>query len=108
MKRSTVSAAKAQTIRTLFICAVVAVLVFSSTVIIQAKTDSDIHAQKYYTSYEIQPGDTLSSIAEEHMSVEYKNVNAYIEDVMATNGLKSTDIHAGQHLTIPYYAYEEL
>lgn len=61
---------------------------------------------KYYTSIQIQPGDTLWSIASDHMSPEYGSVQEYIEEVKFLNQIGPDDIHAGQFLTVPYYSQE--
>lgn len=59
---------------------------------------------KYYTSIEIQPGDTLWSIAAAYMSPEYDSVQDYIDEVKELNQLGPDHIHAGQYLTVPYYS----
>ena len=61
---------------------------------------------KYYTSIQIEQGDTLWEIAGRYMTDEYKDVNAYIQEVCAMNHISGDQIHAGQYLTVPYYATE--
>ena len=61
---------------------------------------------KYYTSIEIEQGDTLWSIASEYISAEYDSIQDYIEEVKELNQLGPDDIHAGQYLMIPYYSSE--
>ena len=61
--------------------------------------------QKYYTSIEIKPGDSLWSIATEYMSEEYENVQEYIEDIKAFNGMGDDTIHSGRYIIIPYYLH---
>ena len=63
---------------------------------------------KYYTSVQIKEGDTLHSIASEYMTAEYASMQDYIDEVVSLNGLKSTKIHAGEFLCVPYYSTEEL
>ncbi len=58
---------------------------------------------KCFTSYEVQPGDTLWSISLEHVSEEYSSTEAYLEEVIASNHLKGETIQAGHFLMIPYY-----
>ena len=58
---------------------------------------------KYYKSIQIQSGDTLWRIAEQHMSREYDSITDYIIEVKRINNLASDDIQANQYLTIPYY-----
>ncbi len=59
--------------------------------------------QKRYTSIEIQPGDSLWSIASGHMSAGYGSVQEYIEDIKALNNMKDDEIHSGHFIIIPYY-----
>ena len=59
---------------------------------------------KYYTSIEVQSGDTLWSIASDHITEEYRDMNAYIDEVCSINKISQDEIHAGQYLTIPYYS----
>ena len=72
----------------------------------RSKASGDQASFKYYTSIEIQQGDSLWAIACAHMGEEYDSVQDYIDEVKELNGLKSDDIHSGQYLTIPYYARE--
>ena len=61
---------------------------------------------KYYTSIQVEAGDSLWSIAEEYASLEYDSRESYMREVAALNGLSDMTIHAGEYLTIPYYSYE--
>lgn len=62
---------------------------------------------KYYTSIQLEKGDTLWNIANEYMSDEYASTDEYIAEVCALNSISATDpIHAGQYLTVPYYSNE--
>ncbi len=84
-------------------------ILLSHGVLTQAKTSSalDHTVYKYYTSIQIQPGDTLNSIAEEYMTAEYESTQEYVDEVISMNGLTSTTIHAGAYLTVPYYSTEK-
>lgn len=58
---------------------------------------------QYVTSIEIQPGDSLWSIAEAYLSEEYQDIPKYVEEIKRCNRLYRDEIHAGQRLIIPYY-----
>lgn len=58
---------------------------------------------KSYTSIEIQPGDSLWSIASEHITEEYSSIQDYVMEIKALNGLGDDRIHAGRFLIVPYY-----
>lgn len=82
------------------ICIVSFVLIFSSTS--RAKEDKTYY--KYYTSYEVKPGDTLCSIAEQYM-YGYSSKEEYIKELKTTNSIHNADkIKAGQIIHVPYYS----
>lgn len=62
---------------------------------------------KYYTSIEIEKGDTLWSIAENYITPEYPNTQKYVEEIKEINHLGDDDIHTGQYLMIPYFSSED-
>lgn len=56
------------------------------------------------TSVKINEGDTLWSLAKEYYTDDYRDLNAYIDEIMLSNNLTSDTIHEGRYLVIPYYA----
>ena len=62
---------------------------------------------KYYTSYQIEPGDTLTSIAQEHIKDSNVSTSDYIDEVMKNNKLSDDEITSGKKLIIAYYSYEK-
>ncbi len=58
---------------------------------------------KYYTSIEIESGDTLWDIADHYCTVPQVSKKEYIAEVKRTNHLSSSQITAGMHLCVPYY-----
>ena len=61
---------------------------------------------KYYTSVQIEPGDSLWSIAETYRTAEYTDIPAYIEEVKEINHLSSDYLQAGRKLCVPYFSSE--
>lgn len=60
---------------------------------------------KYYTSIQLQKGDTLWNIAKKYMTVEYTDTDEYIAELCTLNRISAGDpIHSGQYLTVPYYS----
>ncbi|MGN0341548.1 MAG: LysM peptidoglycan-binding domain-containing protein [Roseburia sp.] len=61
---------------------------------------------KYYTSIQVQPGDTLWSIAREYAIASEISQQDYIDEIVTMNHLQSETIHTGDYLTIFYYSSE--
>lgn len=72
-----------------------------------ANTGLEDISYKYYTSVQVQPGDTLWGLADKYADSEhYASQEQYIEEVMGTNHLTGEDICAGSYLILPYYSTE--
>lgn len=101
---------RAKRIRNTVTVGVVLILLVMASLGLTAKTtsagDANHHSYKYYTSISIKDGDTLWSIAEEHITKEYSTMNEYIKEVQTLNGLNGTNIRSGCTLVIPYYSEE--
>lgn len=69
-----------------------------------AKEEYKPKIYKYYTSIEIQEGDTLWSIACQYADEEFISVQEYIEELKYINQLTSNRIFEGHYLTISYYS----
>lgn len=100
-------------IRRIFILtaiAVVLVLGFALSyhaLLSHANTEIDDISYKYFTSIQIEPGDTLWSLADRYADQEhYASHDQYIEEVMNMNHMSSEDISAGSYLILPYYSPE--
>lgn len=82
-----------------------AVLLIRSCVIVaNAGTKETASNYKYYTSIEIQRGDSLWSIAETYISDEYDSVQDYIDEIKSINHITDDTITQGSYLCVPYYA----
>lgn len=86
-----------------------AVAVFSSIKLtkVDAMNGKEYAKYKYYTSYQVQPGDTLTSIAQEHIKNSNVSTSDYIDEVMKNNKLSDDEITSGKKLIIAYYSYEK-
>lgn len=71
---------------------------------VQAEEPSKSSYQKYYTSIEIQSGDSLWIIAERYKANSGKSTEELVEELKRMNALGGDIIHAGHYLTVPYYA----
>lgn len=87
----------------LFIIIILFFFIFSSN-ILNVSADNHLKKEKLVTSIRVEKGDTLWSIAKEHMTKEYKDLNDYINEIKHTNGLYSDTIHEGRYIIVPYYS----
>ena len=62
----------------------------------------------YYTSYEIQPGDTLWTIADQYMTPECSDKTAFIDNIKTLNHIGGDNITAGKYIVIEYSSYDKL
>lgn len=63
-------------------------------------------AEKYYTSIEIQKGDSLWSIAGKYGENSGLTTSQYIKELKNINGLKEDTIHSGHYLTVMYFVMD--
>lgn len=71
---------------------------------IRSSAENKNPTYKYYTSFKVEDGDTVWSIAKEYYTVDYKDMNEYIYEIKSMNHLSDElTIHEGAYLTIPYY-----
>ena len=93
---------------TVLFCSVVALITICSIMFgsINAQAAPAETSYKYYTSVQIESGDTLWAIAGEYITDEYTDMNEYMEEVCAINHISEDEIHAGQYIVVPYYAAE--
>ena len=97
---------RAEQIRKKIIMICLVVLVFVTTVLAitqRASADTTESRRKTCTSIEIQPGDTLWSIAETYYTEECVDLNTYINEIKKTNNMYDDKLVSGKHLIVPYY-----
>lgn len=82
-----------------FIALAIIICTFLSGAVRTQAAPSEISC-KYYTSIEVQSGDTLWSIASDHITEEYRDMNAYIDEVCSINKISQNEIPCG---TISYH-----
>ncbi len=63
---------------------------------------------KYYKSYMVKPGDTLTDIANEYTKNTNVSIDEYIDEVYTNNNLSSDNINSGSYLYIAYYSDTEI
>lgn len=90
------------------VCFIFVVLLFVNHTVSKASAGEDTLYFKYYTTIEVQPADTLTSIANQYSDdIHYDSVAEYIDEVLFINHIDDADqIQAGTFLTVPYYSSE--
>lgn len=75
------------------------------TLFTRAQEPEQNQARKYYTSIEIEKGDTLWDIAGEYMDgTHYTSREDYVNEVMTINHMTNSKLVSGHKLIVPYYA----
>lgn len=59
---------------------------------------------RYFTSIQIQKGDSLWDIASRYSQGSDYTVPEYVAELKQMNGLRYEDIHSGEYLTVVYFA----
>ncbi len=86
------------------------VVTILTTIAIFRLTEQSVHADTTdemtlcYTSVEIEPGDTLWSIAEESDLTGFSGKKEFIDAIERINNISGDNIHAGNALILPYYS----
>lgn len=62
--------------------------------------------EKYYTSIQIENGDSLWSIAGKYASGCGLTTAQYVKELKSMNDLREDAIHSGQYLTVMYMNHE--
>lgn len=72
----------------------------------EPKPDDPMH--KYYTSIQVESGDTLWDLAELYMDKEHYDTHMdYIYEVININHMMTDRLTAGKKIIVPYYSMEE-
>lgn len=88
-------------------CVIIFTIMFS-LITSKSSASSVVHAEEHLSELEfelveIQPGDTLWSIAEDHMTPGFHDIRDYIDAIKTCNQLDTDQINYGNYLLIPYY-----
>ena len=91
----------------LSLCIILTCALSYGALVSNASAEVDDISYKYFASIEVESGDTLWTIAEEYKDVQfYDSTKEYVDEVIRMNNLSSSQITAGQCLSIPYYSTE--
>lgn len=91
---------------TIILLTMVVTICFSLSSVVLAGNNKKEQTYKYYTSVQIEAGDTLWSIANSYCNDSGMNISEYIKEIKQLNHLTSDTIISGQYLTIIYFSSE--
>ena len=74
----------------------------------KAAAENSREVYTYYTSYQIQSGDTLWTIADKFMGPDYTDKKDFIENIKSLNHLGDDQITEGKFLVIEYSSYDKM
>lgn len=85
-----------------------AAIMFGSFITVAKERQQPSRPHKYYTSIQIEAGDTLWKIASIHITEEYSSIEEYISEIARLNNLENDNIHEDRFLMIPYYSRTDI
>ena len=62
--------------------------------------EEDVQTKTYYECVQVQKGDSIWEIAEEY-KMDGANTEQMVDEIMAVNGMKNTNIRAGESIIVP-------
>lgn len=84
----------------------VSAILLGSSIGALASAGDQPELHKYYTSIQVQRGDTLWDIADRYTADGRMDRKAFIDEVTALNGLKDGQIRSGDYIVVTYYSEE--
>lgn len=70
----------------------------------RAEEEKSEPLNRYYTSIQLKQGDSLWNIANAYAGGSGYTTREYVDELKRMNGLSSESIHAGEFLTVVYFA----
>ena len=77
---------------------------FGKTLVMANEESDDTVYNRYYTTIEVEKGDTLWSIAKTYYHPSGMSVREYVYELKLINGMVSDEIRAGNMISVEYYA----
>ena len=77
---------------------------FGKTLVMANEECDDTAYNRYYTTIEVEKGDTLWSIAKTYYHHSGMSVREYVSELKLVNGMVSDEICAGDMISVEYFA----
>lgn len=89
--------------------AIVAILLVSILIILGSNmrtfaSNDGRPTNKYYTSVQVQKGETLWTIADEYIGSYAIDKSEYVKEICQLNHINGEEIHAGDYIVVCYYS----
>lgn len=88
----------------LSVCIVILSCICGKTLVTSGKERSDSGCLRYYKTIEVQPGDSLWTIADTYNDNSDLSIREYIKELKSINRMASDSIRAGDSITVVYFA----
>lgn len=82
------------------ICAILLFIILGSSIHILANGSDNRPFNKYYTSIQVEDGDTLWSIADKYIGENSVDKESYVNDICRMNNLTDGQIHSGEYIIV--------
>ena len=84
-----------------------AVILIGNSIITFAGSRAEQPVHKYYTSVQLQKGDSLWSLADQYAASDRTSRAQFIDEVCELNGISEDNtLHSGEYLVVSYYSPE--
>ena len=77
---------------------------FGKTLVMANEDEDDAVYNRYYTTIEVEKGDTLWSVAKTYYHHSGLSVREYVYELKLINGMVSDELRAGDMISVEYYA----
>ena len=77
---------------------------FGKTLVMANEDEDDAVYNRYYTTIEVEKGDTLWSVAKTYYHHSGMSVREYVYELKLINGMVSDELRAGDMISVEYYA----
>lgn len=101
--RQTIQMTRRRFFASCFMLLILVIAVTGYSMLTTLAEEESVQGLPYYSSIEIQEGDSLWKIADRYRKGSRMTTQEYVKQLQRMNRLTGDTIHAGAHLTIVYY-----